>query len=223
MKRFVWVILFLFLFLAALGHYLIGEYRLRDNFNKTREKLMLIASNAALSIDAAALLKVPLVQSAEATSPEYEVIYQKLVKIKKANPLVKYAYTMVATEQPGILQYVVDANPAPEIITARCPTSLPGDKYDAREIPEMMNAYYKPSADKTITTDVWGIFISGYAPIRDSTGKAVAILGVDTDATLMQITQKRVKERLDKVSITGILFLLSFATLIRFHIGRKKS
>ncbi len=216
MKRFLWVILFLFLFLAALSNYFLGEFRLRDTFNKTREKLMLIASNAALFIDGGELLKVPLEQSAEGTSPEFEVIYQKLVKIKQANPLVKYAYTMIATEQPGILQYVVDADPAPQIITARCPTSLPGDKYDAREIPEMMHAYYGPSADKKITTDVWGVFISGYAPIRDSNGKAVAILGVDSDATLIQAMQKNVKERLNKALIVGILFLLSLATLIRF-------
>jgi hypothetical protein len=221
MKRFLWVILFLGIFLSALSNYLVGEYRLRNNFNKTREKLMLIAADAALSIDAAELLRVPLVQRAEAT-PEYEVVYQKLTKIKQANPLVKYVYTMVATDQPGILQYVVDADPAPEIITAGCPTALPGDKYDAHGIPEMMNAYYGPSADREITVDAWGVFVSGYAPIRDSSGKAVAILGVDTDAAQMQIMQKISQENLTRVLITGILFILSFATVIRFSGGKKQ-
>ena len=222
MKRFLWVILFLLLFSVVLGNYLVGEYRLREAFNKTRKQLMLIASNAALSIDAAELLKIPLEQRAEGT-PEYEVVYQKLVKIKESNPSVKYAYTMVATEQPGILQYVVDADPAPEIITAGCPTALPGDKYDVHEIPEMINAYYGPSADKKITVDAWGVFISGYAPVRDSTGKTVAILGVDTDAAQMQAMQKKSKERLGKVLIPGILFLFSFVTVVRFSMGRKKS
>lgn len=214
MKRFLWVILFLTVFLGFSGNYLFNEYRLRNAFDRTRDRLMLIASNAALSINAADLLKVPLEQKAEGT-PEYEAIYQKLVKIKEANPSVKYAYTMVATEQPGFLRYVVDADPAPEIITAGCPTALPGDKYDARENPEMMNAYYGPTADKNIVADAWGVFVSGYAPIRDVTGKPVAILGVDSDAVQMKAAEKDSRERLNKALIAGIFFLLSFLTLIR--------
>jgi len=215
MRRFLWVLIFGLIFLTTLSSFIFSEYRLHDAFNKTREKLMFIASNAALSINAEELLKVLMEQRAEGT-PEYEVVYQKLVKIKQANPLVKYIYTMAATEQPGLLQYIVDADPAPEIITAGCPTSLPGDKYDAHENLEMMNAYYGSTADRKITTDAWGVFISGYAPIRDPSGRPVAILGVDSDATQIQVMQKEAKERLGKALIAGILFFFSFVTLIRF-------
>ena len=67
---------------------------------------------------------------------------------------------MTATDQPGILQYVVDADPLPQIITARCQTALPGDKYDARRFPEMMEAYFGASADQKVTFDNWGAFTS---------------------------------------------------------------
>jgi len=214
MRRFLGIFLFALLFLAALSNALIYGYRLRNNFNATRERLMLIASNAALSIDAEDILKIPLEQRSEGT-PAYMVIYNKLVKIKEANPRVKYVYIMTTTNQPGILQYVVDADPVPEIITARCPTALPGDKYDARAIPEMMSAYNGPSADEKINTDAWGVFISGYAPIRDSEGKSVAILGVDSDAVSMQVMQKGAKVRGKIALFAGILFLISFITLIK--------
>ncbi len=213
MKRFIWIILFTLLFLAALSNFLIYQYRLNDAFNQTRQRLMLIASNSALSISAEEVLKVPLERKSEST-PEYLDVYYKLEKIKEANsPLVKYVYIMTTTDQPGILQYVVDADPVPQIITAKCPTSLPGDKYDARQFPEMLNAYSGPSADKKITVDVWGTFISGYAPIRDADGKTIAILGVDSDAASMQLMQKRAKAPGVAVLFTGLLFFLLFAIL----------
>jgi len=214
MKRFLWIFICALLFLMVLSNYVFYGFYLRNTFNKARERLMLIASNAALSISADEVFNVPLVQRSEGT-PEYQVLYQKLVKIKEANPsIVKYVYIMTATNQPGIMQYVIDADPVPEIITARCPTSLPGDKYDARQIPELLNAYNGPDADKEITTDVWGTFISGYAPIRDIDGKPVAIIGVDSDATSIKNMQKRVRLLGGAAIFTGFLFILSFTTLL---------
>ena len=213
MRRFLWVSVFGLLFLVTLGNFAFYEYRLRNAFNETRERLILIAANAALCIDADELLKVPLEQSGEGT-PEYQAISQKLIKVKQANPSLKYVYTMTATNQPGILQYLVDADPVPQIITARCPTALPGDKYDARGLPEMISAYDGPTADKKVTYDVWGAFISGYAPIRDSLGKTVAILGVDTDAAWVSVMQKKAMARGLLALFTGFLFLISLGALI---------
>jgi len=213
MKRFTVIFITALLFLLAVGNFALSEYRLQASFEQARERLMLIAANAALCIDVEALQKVPLVQTGEG-SPEYQAIAQKLTAIKKINPILKYVYIMTATDQPGILQYVVDADPLPQIITARCPTALPGDKYDARELPEMINAYQQPTADKRITTDVWGTFISGYAPIQDVFGKTVAILGVDTDASWVYAMQKKIRLAGILALGAGFLFLLSFIILI---------
>lgn len=218
MRKYFWIFLTMFIFLVTLVIFFICQHRFNSNFNQIRERLMLIASNAAISIDAREVQKIPLDQSSEGT-PEYMIVYEKLLKIKEANPLiVKYAYIMTTTDQPYVLQYVADANPTPDIITARCPTSLPGDKYDASSLPELLNAYNGPSADKKITTDVWGSFISGYAPIRDIEGKAVAILGVDSDAAKIQIMQKDIKTAGIGVLLMGLLFFISFLTLIKFEI-----
>ncbi|MDO8663162.1 MAG: hypothetical protein Q7K98_08115 [Candidatus Omnitrophota bacterium] len=219
MKRFLWVFLGGLIFLAALSSFILFEYRLHDTFSRIRERLILIASNAAISIDADEILKIPLVQRSEGI-PEYMAVYRKLVKVKESNPSVKYAYIMTTTDQPGILQYVVDADPVPEIITAHCPTALPGDKYDARNLPEMLEAYSGPTADRKITTDVWGVFISGYAPIRDASGKAVAILGVDTEAGFVRNMRKDAKLAARIALLAGLLFLASPLSLIKFS-GRE--
>jgi len=211
-KRFFWVILSGILFMAMLGNSVFSQYRLRNSFSRAREQLMLIASSGVLLIDVEALLSVPLVQSGEG-SPEYQQISRQLEKIKQLNSSIKYVYIMMPADEPGFMQYVVDADPVPEIITAHCPTSLPGDKYDARNLPGVMSAFDGPSADKNINYDAWGVFISGYAPIRNNEGKPVAILGVDFDGTFMQDLQKKARKSAIAALLTGVLFLVSFLTL----------
>ena len=215
MKRFIWVFIFAVIFLAALGNFIFCAYRLQATFSDIRQRLMLIASNAVLNVSSDEVFKVSLTQRSEGT-PEYMSIYRKLEQVKAANPSVKYVYIMTTTGEPGILQCVVDADPVPQIITAHCPTSLPGDRYDARNLPEMLAAYNGPNADKQITTDVWGVFISGYAPIRDAGGKTVAILGVDTDAAFVRDMQKGAQLAGKIALFAGLLFLVSLLTLIKY-------
>jgi len=213
MKRFLWVFLALFLFWAALGNFIFCAYRLRDSFNQVRQQLVSIASNAALYIDAQQLLEVPLRPEGDHTLA-YQAISEKLEKIKHTNSSLKYVYIMMTTQEPGILQYVVDADPAPKVITARCPSALPGDKYDARAFPEMLEAYSGPAADKKITPDQWGGFISGYAPIYDASGKSIAILGVDTDAARIFMLQKSVRlSALLSLAAFFIFFLTLFGII----------
>ncbi|MCX5694555.1 MAG: hypothetical protein NT014_05495 [Candidatus Omnitrophica bacterium] len=218
MKRILWVFLTVLLFLAALGNYIFSQYRLHDTFDQVREQLILIAANAALTIDVQELLAVPLQQTGD-SSPAYQAILGKLEIIKKTNPALKYVYIMSATDQPGILQYVVDADPAPQIITAKCPRAFPGDTYDARDIPEMLKAFSGPTADKIITNDEWGKSISGYAPIYDTSGKSIAILGVDIDAGRIYVLKKNLW-RLRLLAL--IAFSIFFISLLGTVIFRKK-
>jgi hypothetical protein len=213
MKRFFPAIIAAALFFSALGSFFFEKHRFQGTFSSLRQELMLIASNAALSIDADLLRKVPLEQAGE-SSGAYQDISQKLIRIKQTNLGLKYVYILTATNNPGILQFVVDADPLPRMITARSLTSLPGDKYDARSIPEMMNAYDGPSADKDILSDAWGAFVSGYAPIRDSEGNPVAIIGVDADAAFLQAMQNNIRISKSVALFTGILFTLTLAAVI---------
>jgi putative nucleotidyltransferase with HDIG domain len=47
----------------------------------------------------------------------------------------------------------------------------------------MLKAYKGPSVDSKLVFDEWGATLSGYAPIFDKDLKAVAVLGVDIDAS----------------------------------------
>lgn len=217
MKHFL-LILTTVLFLAAAGNVLFYEYRLRNTFSQTREKLILVVTNAALSINVDEVLKVPLRRDGDRTM-EYQAVLRKLTRIKEANPFLKYVYIMTATDQPGVLQYVVDADVLPQIITAKSPHSFPGDKYEVIQFSEILNAYNRPVADKKITHDVWGTFISGYAPLRDASGKPAAILGVDIDATGIAAMEKNRKAYAVYVLIAGSLF---FVSLLLSFLSRKR-
>ena len=212
MKRFLWIFVFGILFLLTLNNFIFHKYAAEGGIKDLREKLISIASGASRSIDADLLLKIPLLPEGDKTQ-EYKTVYEELLRIKETNPSIKYVYIMTATEKPGFLQYVIDADPVPEIITAKSPTSFSGDYYDARNLPEMLAAFKGPSADRKFVMDKWGATLSGYAPIYDKNGKAIAILGVDIDAASMYATQTKSQNLLLFVLITGILFSLSFLSL----------
>ena len=179
-------------FLGALGHILFYEHAKNAKLQEMREELMAIAAKSSPSIDGALLLRIPLTMDGDKT-PEYKEIYDILAGIKEAYPVVKYAYILTTTDQPGIMQFVVDADPLPEIVTARSQRSFPGDKYDVRHLTEIMNAFSMVCADRNINADAWGVTLSGYAPIGGPGGKTVAILCIDMDAGRVYAYQNAVR------------------------------
>ena len=60
----------------------------------------------------------------------------------------------------------------------------PGDPFDAAPFPELLLGLEGPTADRSYDlTDAWGVALSGYAPVLDETGRAIAVLGVDVART----------------------------------------
>ncbi|MCK9615423.1 MAG: HD domain-containing protein [Candidatus Omnitrophica bacterium] len=197
-------LIFSLLFIAGLDNFILYEYNLRLQFKNLQDKLKTIASTAAIDIDADLIGKVPLNREG-INSQAYETIAEQLNKIKKANPQLKYIYTLAKTGTPGIAQFIVD--PSPYIGTR---TSLPGDKYDAYRFPEMLEAYGGPTVDKNLVIDEWGATLSAYAPIYGKNLKAVAILGVDIDANEVYTLQKaaRLKTLFILILVIAVSILL---------------
>jgi signal transduction histidine kinase len=101
---------------------------------------------------------------------------------------------MRKTKEPSVLAFVADADLALTteqldennngIIEPNEEVPLPGALYDGEVIPTLtQDAFLHPVTDSNITIDQWGSTISGYAPILNKTGQAVAVLGIDMDAT----------------------------------------
>jgi signal transduction histidine kinase len=86
---------------------------------------------------------------------------------------------------------------------------------------DLLSGFLQPSAETEFTTDKWGTTLSGFAPIRDSGGRVVGLVGVDMDS-------QRVIGRMQFVSMITyalliiILILVSIGTIL-FDIRRTRA
>lgn len=209
------LILALFIILA-LSDFIIGRFAFTSQFNQLREKLMTIAKISTLMVDADLLLQVPLNHEGVNT-PQFKAIAKTLNRIKRRNPTIQYIYTMAKTDKENTLQFIVDPEFFSEGVEA---TSYPGDKYDASRCPDMLRGFIEPSADRKLTLDEWGVTLSGYAPIRDKNGKAVAILGIDIAAKDVYRLQKEILIRMILVMVIGVFAALVLGFLVSARITR---
>ncbi|MFH1613395.1 MAG: HD domain-containing phosphohydrolase, partial [bacterium] len=126
--------------------------------------------------------------------------YIKLVKnlriIQKSCLDIKCVYTMVTTNEPNIWRFVGDSDPKEP--------AVPGYKYDVSKYPEMIMSLKHSSVDKEFTTDECGIWLSGYAPIKNKDGKTIAIIGIDMSAESVYVLQSILKTRFWLINIFGI-------------------
>jgi putative nucleotidyltransferase with HDIG domain len=84
----------------------------------------------------------------------------------------------------------------------------------------MLKAFEGPAADKKLTLDEWGVFLSGYAPVRNKAGEVVAILGVDNMAEDVYNMQREIRHRALFVLALGFLVSLAVGFLISSRITK---
>jgi HAMP domain-containing protein len=187
---------------------LIHRYVMTAQFEQLQDKLKVIARTAALVISADDLMSIPLNKEGMSTTA-YQVTSGKLKRIKEENPTIAFIYIMAPTSQEGIWQFIVDADPLSR--RREGITSYPGDKYDATRFPQLIRSFHGATADNVIGRDEWGAVLSGYAPILNSQGAPVAVLGVDMLAEDVYAVQRSVNLR--------VMFLFGLGILLSFLIG----
>lgn len=213
------------LFVAVLSNFFITRYSVESQFSQLRHQLMIVAQMAALMVDGDALLRVPLTRQEGVASPEYRSIIGQFHKIKALDPSVKYIYTLRKTDKADVWSFVVDADPElPLQMRQRLNknyTAYPGDPYFIGRFPQIIGALSGPTADDEITSDEWGVKLSSYAPVRDSAGEAVAVLGVDMDARDVYLARQGIKRAALAVLASGIFLSVLFGFLISGGVTRR--
>lgn len=160
-----------------------------------------IAVEAVGAIDGDKLEKVIKNQSMD--SDEYKEIEQEMIKFKSDNN-IRYFYTLTKDAEDSTY-IVVDA--------ALADKSELGEEYDLED--EMKTAFEgTPSFDTEPTEDEYGTFISGYAPIKNSSGKIVAIVGVDKDVASFLYIRTRIIT--DSIIASVLILILSVISSIIF-------
>lgn len=132
----------------------------------------------------------------------YKEIKKYLQEVQKTNGLA-YIYTMRPAGQK--LAFVVDAATGEDM-------SHIGDPY---KIEAEMEAALAGQASYTqeLHQDEWGTFKSAYAPIKDSQGKIVAVLGADISAQEVLNTQRELQISL-LVALLLVMVLALLAAVI---------
>jgi serine phosphatase RsbU (regulator of sigma subunit) len=171
-----------------------------------RNRLMTIARISSLMVDADSLAQIPLTRGG-VDDPRYRAIADVLLKIKKTAPSITYIYTLARTDTPTVFRFIVDPEPKKDGVAKSA--AYPGDVYDASAFPELVKGWDGPAADKKLGKDEWGVFMSGYAPIRDASGRTVAILGVDMSANDVRSIQDEVGRR-----VWGVLVVATILSII---------
>ncbi len=189
-----------------------------------KDRLRATAALATLHIDPAHIKA--LRTHSDITKPQYRALVTELDILRKNIPNIRFAYIMRPTGDPLTMDFVADADglKTPEqldenrngTVDADEEPGHPGDPYDIRDVPALQGIT-EPAVDEDFTTDQWGTFISGYAPILDANGTVAGVLGLDMDAEdFARITQRIFSPvALLLVAFAGVLMATYVVAVVR--------
>jgi hypothetical protein len=120
----------------------------------------------------------------------YQRIFNKLNDVRNKNPGIKYAYLLRPTSNPDMFGFIADADTNFSLPYYIYDLNYDGKIDDAdsqvppgnytEPVPNYMKyALEKPFYSPGFTSDQWGTYISAYAPVKNETGKTVALFGLD--------------------------------------------
>ncbi len=148
-------------------------------------RLRIAATSLASGIDAATL--DGLRATADADTPAYRALIARFQAVASAERDFSSIYVMRPGATPGSFEVVADL-----VIVGDVAAGKPGDPYQPAPHSVIARGLDGPIVEPRPYTDAWGTVLSGYAPIRDAQGRAVAVLGVDVRATRLEAIRRDV-------------------------------
>lgn len=139
------------------------------------------------------------------SKPAYIMAQHSLKRLVETNNMIRFAY--ILGERNGSMIFLIDAESpdSPDY-------SPPGQIY--KEAGDIDWLSFK--SGKTVltqpTTDSWGTWVSALVPIKDSSGRVIAVLGLDYSASEWN---NRIWEHMFPEFIIVIILVLFFALLLR--------
>lgn len=150
------------------------------------------------------------------SSSSYQTLKNQLIRVKEANLsdgiLIKYIY-IIKPDSKGELIYLVDSETDPENLNPYGEIEPMSDLIGLLEHHNLEEKY----APNYFISDLYGTWLSGYAPIYDNRGKYLASLGVDINADEIFEALKNIVH----FEIIALLSLLGVASIAAFILSRK--
>jgi len=142
------------------------------------------------------------------TDERYWEIAEWLALVRRANPRA-FPYTYVSPE-PGVVEFVVSAG-AVEDPPAGAPFRY---RYEPQPPSLILQGLEDETLSTNIVQDEYGTWVSGFVPIRDSSGQIVAAVGVDFQADEVIALQNRIKRYALPVLVISYGLLLGSVLLV---------
>lgn len=131
---------------------------------------------------------------------DFKEMYDTMIKFK-ADKNVRYLYTFRKLDDKNVA-YIVDASVED--------ASAIGDTYPIDE--DMKKAFEGDIVStKKVITDQYGSFLSAYAPIKDSSGKVIAIVGADQDVGIYNNLAKVLIQLIILIIVAVVFFSIVLA------------
>lgn len=167
-----------------------------------RTRLENIATVAAGRIDPA--IHSTLRTQADETGEPYRQIKKALQEIRSASPEIRFVYTY-RVDSDGTVRFVVDAeNPTSKDF------SHVGDPYPSAS-PRLVVNYREgtqATSEPEFTTDAWGVWLSGYVPVRDVSGRVECGLALDLSAQVVREHERRVLRVISALCVASAAVVL---------------
>lgn len=234
---FIFVISIFIIILSSRALYLHTSRLLSDDL---KERILAISITTAVNIDAK---DINLLQNKnDWQKPAWSRVVNQLHKVKYNNDDIVFMYIFRKTKNdPKRMEFVADADSVDPFANSGSDTSKyidvnrdgkiepegpdklqwPGQQYpEASDIPEVFLAYDGPIVSKDLYTDSYGTVLTGYAPIMDEKGNAVAILATDIKADdFLKITNQVFRPFI--LFITFLITVITFLTIAIIFIWQK--
>ena len=178
--------------------------RAMDNLMRSlQSRLQNSAALLSQTIDARELDGVQT--AADTAQAAYGETLEKVRRVRRMNPDIAFLYIMRRGED-GTVRFVVDSDETEA-------QAQPGKIY-ADVVPEMQEGFHQPVVDSELYEDEWGVFLSGYAPLRNGEGRY--LVGIDMRAD-------EVRNNLRELRLTGLASLFAsvlLALLFALYLSR---
>ena len=182
-----------------------------SSISALQQRLLATTTSLASAIDGDAIAAIPV--ESNTLSPLHEKLLTRFEEVAMQDPDIETIYILRPTQQPTRLRFLVD-------FAKDGDTAMPGESYEASELPIMLKGFVAPAVEDKPYADQWGMTLSGYAPITDSSGRSVGLVGVD-----VQVVQIAGLRRQVLIVVAGAfavaLVLLGLASILVARSVRK--
>lgn len=220
------LIIFGLLFAALIVGLFYWFYRFATDLmmDSLRHDLVAIASAVSAEIDGDK--HQGLFERGQLDDATYTELNNLFRSIKRSNPKAFSIYTYVqAPGESGQVRFVVtdELPPGAQLTESEklmerareCVLNLPtrtqiGDTFTREDglTDAMLGGLSAPMAESNVVTDVWGQWLSGYAPIRNAAGQTVGAVGVDMCAADVFKLQDGIRGSILPAFGLSLLFLI---------------